>query len=131
MCESMVSVCAWVCRTHHDGKPPTYACDRACICATACHRVCTVRYRSRTEVISISMYKRMMPCTHGYCPCTHGVHARMGTHAAGFRRGDSSAGLDSGEDVSLLGAAGSDSGDAVRLMGCEGSVSLAWRSGEG
>ena len=78
MCESMVSVCAWVCRAHHDGKPPTYACDRACICATACHRLCTERNRSRTEVISISMYKRMMPCTHGYCPCTHGVHARMG-----------------------------------------------------
>ena len=76
----MVSVCAWVCRAHHDGKPPTYACDRACICicATACHRVCTERNCSRTEVISISMYKRMMPCTHGYCPCTHGVHARMG-----------------------------------------------------
>ena len=56
---------------------------------------------------------------------------KLCTHAAGFRRGDSSAGLHSGEDVSLLGAAGSGSGDAVRLMGCEGSVSLAWRSGEG
>ena len=56
---------------------------------------------------------------------------KLCTHAAGFRRGDSSASLDSGEDVSLLGAAGSGGGDAVRLMGCEGSVSLAWRTGEG
>ena len=56
---------------------------------------------------------------------------KLCTHAAGFRRGDSSASLDSGEDVSLLGAAGSGGGDAVRLMGCEGSVSLAWKTGEG
>ena len=56
---------------------------------------------------------------------------KLCTHAAGFRRGDSSASLDSGEDVCLLGAAGSGSGDAVRLTGCEGSVSLAWRTGEG
>ena len=52
-------------------------------------------------------------------------------HAGPFDRGESSSGLDFGEDISLLGAAGSGSGDAVRLMGCEGSVSLAWRTGEG
>ena len=52
-------------------------------------------------------------------------------HAGPFERGESSSGLDFGEDISLLGAAGSGSGDAVRLMGCEGSVSLAWRTGEG
>ena len=52
-------------------------------------------------------------------------------HAGRFDRGESSSGLDFGEDISLLGAAGSGSGDAVRLMGCEGSVSLAWRTGEG
>ena len=52
-------------------------------------------------------------------------------HAGRFRIGESSSGLDFGEDISLLGAAGSGGGDAVRLMGCEGSVSLAWKTGEG
>ena len=56
---------------------------------------------------------------------------KLCVHAGSFRSGGSSAGLDSGEDVSLLGAAGSGGGDAVRLMGCEGSVSLAWKTGEG
>ena len=39
--------------------------------------------------------------------------------------GDSSADLDSGEDISLMGAAGLGSGDAGRLTVCEGTVSLA------
>ena len=52
-----------------------------------------------------------------------------------FFQGQDSAGLGSGEDVSLLGVAGSGGDDAVRLAGsragCEGSVSLARRTGEG
>jgi len=52
-------------------------------------------------------------------------------HAGSFSRGQDSAGLGYGEDVSLLGVAGSGGDDAVRLAGCEGSVSLAWRTGEG
>ena len=52
-------------------------------------------------------------------------------HAGSSSRGQDSAGLGYGEDVSLLGVAGSGVDDAVRLAGCEGSVSLAWRTGEG
>ena len=52
-------------------------------------------------------------------------------HAGSSSRGQDSAGLGYGEDVSLLGVAGSGGDDAVRLAGCEGSVSLAWRTGEG
>ena len=52
-------------------------------------------------------------------------------HAGSSSRGQDSAGLGYGEDVSLLGVAGSGGDDAVRLAGCEGSVSLAWRTGAG
>ena len=52
-------------------------------------------------------------------------------HAGSSFRGEDSAGLGYGEDVSLLGVAGSGGDDAVRLAGGEGSVSLAWRTGEG
>ena len=43
-------------------------------------------------------------------------------HAGGSCRGQDSAGLGCGEDVSLLGVAGSGGDDAVRLAGCKGSV---------